>query len=128
MSKFLDTIDKLNVPNPTVVMRNGMSPLTMTATWNVEDQRGNRGYLGTRYKLAVELGAYVVQPNNHYGVGMARGQIRKLMAHEIYGEFDEIERRLIELQMKLYNVPDKEAQYMASDLGFILIAFNKARS
>ena len=122
MSKFLDHLDTFTGPRDTVLFR---EPMTAEVTWDVDTQRSVP--FGKRYRISVNFGAQIVS-KDQWETGIVTRQIRKLMAREIYGEIDEIKEELLQMQAKLYNTPDLEAQNMASDLNFILIKLDKATS
>lgn len=122
MSKFLDHIESFTGPRDTVLFR---EPMTAEVTWDVETQRSMP--FGQRYRIAVNFGAQIVSKQG-WETGIVTRQIRHLMAREIYGELDEIKDELRQMQAKLYNTPDIEAQNMASDINFLLIKFDEATS
>lgn len=120
MSAFLDHLDSFTGPRDTVLFR---EPLTAEVTWDVDTQRSMP--FGKRYRIAVNFGAQIVSKDN-WDHGVPMRQIRKLLAGEIYGEVREIKKDLLQMQAKLYNTPDKEAQDMASDINFLLIKIDEA--
>jgi len=120
MSKFLDHLGSFTGPSDTVIFR---GPLTANVTWDVDRQRALP--FAKKYRLEVRFGAQIVARDG-WGIDTPMRQVRKLIAEEIYGQVREIKNDLIEMQMKLYNTPDKEAQNMASDINFLLIKIDEA--
>ncbi|TFH50133.1 MAG: hypothetical protein E4H01_02930 [Lysobacterales bacterium] len=118
MKSFLDTIDLMSVPNNRVAF----GPCDVRFEWDVD--RHNHGQTGVRYRCGVNVGAQIVLKGNEE-CGLAKRQVRRLLAKEIYKGADEIKKHLIEMQVELYNVPDDRAQRMATDLNFLLIAIDE---
>ena len=122
MSKFLDHIESFTGPRDTVLFR---EPLTAEVTWDVSTQRTIP--FGKKYRIGVNFGAQIVSKDS-WECGNVQEQIRKLLAHEVYGELDEVKLKLLHIECRLYAKPDMEAQNMAQEIKHILMELREITS